>query len=143
MRMGSGNSQALGRCSGKRGRAPYPGLQGSKQKLSPKTGFLLLGSVIPVFSLSLASSWANLGIRLPFCLLHVCHRNPGILSCLLLFLCPNINQRAQRYSPSTPVSGLSSSLLEQDKTKRFGGSTTSQGNDAAGCWQNSLPGIQR
>lgn len=46
-------------------RAAYPGLQGSKQKLSPKTGFLLLGSVIPVFSLSLASSWANLGSDCP------------------------------------------------------------------------------
>lgn len=65
MRMGSGNSQALGCCSGKRGRAGYPGLHGSGQKLSTKTGFIPFGSIFPVLSPSLTSSWANVGSGFP------------------------------------------------------------------------------
>lgn len=115
MRMGSGNGQALGCCSGKRGRAGYPGLHGSWQKLSTKIELISFGSIFPVLSPSLM---AHVGSGIPFCLLHTYHRNPGILSHLLLFLCPNTNQGALRCSQPLQI---------QDRLLHFGNWTRRKG----------------
>lgn len=133
MRLGSGN----GCCSGKRGRAGYSGLHGSGQKFSPKNW---------VHSFWIYLPWPPHGIKWGQVSLLFASRLPqkpwnSVLP-LIISLSEYQPGRPQMF-PDTPVVGLSSSLLEQDRRKRFGGSAMGLGNDGAGCWWNSLPGIQR
>lgn len=132
MRMGSGNSQALGCCSGKRGSQDILDYRAQGKNSAPK----LDSFVLDPSSLSFLLPWPPHGLiwGQVSLLFASCLPQKSWNSVLPFIISPSKYQSGSSQTfPNTQFSGLSSSVLEQVKRKRLGGSTTGWRNDEQGA----------